>query len=120
MGRTAKTEPAILEILADKHVLSGPQIVDELAEVGLPVNKTSVYRALERLLEKGSICRLSLGEQHVVYELRDHHHDHLVCNVCHAVAAVDCQSDAPKEIAGYAIDHHHATYFGICPSCQGK
>lgn len=120
MPRTAKTEPAILELLAQKHTLAGPEIVSGLAANGFRVNKTSVYRALERMLEKGQICRLSLGEQTVVYELRDHHHDHVVCQNCGKAETVECQVPQEPQITGFQIDHHHATYFGLCPDCQGS
>ncbi len=117
MSRTAKTEPAILQLLQDKHVLAGPDIVSGLAENGFRVNKTSVYRALDRLMEKGEICRLSLGEQTVVYELRNHHHDHAVCQKCGRVRTIECSLLSLPSIEGFVIDHHHATYFGVCVSC---
>ncbi|MCD8484203.1 transcriptional repressor [Candidatus Woesebacteria bacterium] len=117
MARTSITEPAILDLLERKHVLSGPEIVELLAEEDFRVNKTSVYRALDRLLEKAEICRLSLGEQTVVYELRNHHHDHAVCNVCGRVLTIECHAQQHPEIPGFQIDHHHATYFGVCSAC---
>lgn len=118
MPRTAKTEPAILDLLASQHALAGPDIVSKLADNGFRVNKTSVYRALDRLLEKGQICRLSFGEQTVVYELRNHHHDHAVCQNCGLVETIECQLEQEPGINGFHIDHHHATYFGMCVNCQ--
>ncbi len=118
MARTSVTEPAILAVLEKHHILSGPEIVDALAENDMPVNKTSVYRALERLLTKQQICRLSLGDQTVVYELRNHHHDHAVCQVCGKVFTTECHTVHEPNIPGFRIDHHHATFFGTCSACQ--
>lgn len=98
-------------------MLSGPEIVKLLEQENFRVNKTSVYRALERLLEKAEVCRLSLGEQTVVYELRGHHHDHAVCTVCGKVLTLDCHVEESPSLPGFQVDHHHATYFGKCSTC---
>lgn len=86
----------------------------------MPVNKTTVYRALDKLMEEGQICRLSLGENTPVYELRHHHHDHVVCQNCGKVAMVECATEYLPEVPGFTIDHHQATFFGICQDCQAK
>lgn len=117
MPRQPRTRQHITQILEEKHTLTGPEIVTELDERGQSVNKTSVYRAIEKMLTDGVLCRHSFSDTVVSYELRDHHHDHAVCEHCGKVQVVECSTHHPK-IAGFLVEHHHATYFGLCAKCQ--
>lgn len=118
MARTNEAQPAILQLLSERHFLSGPDIVDQLESRGSGFHKTTVYRALDQLLDAGKVCRMNVGEQTLVYELRDHHHDHLVCQDCGRVVSVECAHIQPADTQGYVVDHHHATFFGLCADCQ--
>ena len=111
---------AILEQLSREHYLTVPQLVMLLEQAGAPYNKTSVYRALEKLVKQEKICKLNFATNEIVYELREGHHDHLVCMSCGTVAAAPCESAEPKKIGQFLVNHHHLTYFGICEKCQAK
>lgn len=115
-GLTAK----ITTLLEKKHLLSANQIAAELLKIGDSYNKTSIYRAIEKLLSDGEVCQHHFSETEVSYELREHHHDHVVCTSCGAVTIVDCLFEAPPLLAGVAINHHHTTFFGICTNCASK
>lgn len=108
----------ILDELYAKHLLTAPALLERLEELGQRFNKTSVYRALDKLLSEGEICRQTFGGNEIVYELREHHHDHAVCTSCGTIQAVECQSDIKPEIKGFKSDHHHVTVFGLCQKCQ--
>ena len=110
----------ILELLREKHLMTAPQIVESFADQGTHYNKTSVYRALEKLLAQNEICKLNLGKNDIQFELRSHHHDHLVCTSCGNITSVERNSDTDKQIGNFKVDHHHATYFGECEHCQLK
>lgn len=99
--------------------MTGPEILDALESRGQAVNKTSVYRAIDKMLEDGELCRHSFGGNTVHYELRDHHHDHAVCESCGTVQVISCVDEEPV-IPGFKVGHHHATYFGLCAVCQRK
>jgi Fe2+ or Zn2+ uptake regulation protein len=120
MPRPDKSSQYILDLLEEYHALTAPEIVEKLEEKGQEFNKTSIYRAIERLQENGHICRYMFGGTTVVYERRDHHHDHLVCNVCSKVETVPCSVDIPQEINGFRVDHHHLTMFGVCAGCAQR
>lgn len=111
-------EDKILALLQVEHLLSAAAIVERLAELHQSYNKTSVYRALERLLQKGQLCQQHLGENGISYELRSAHHEHLQCENCGAVEAVECSFIHPPSLNGFRISHHHLTYLGICQDCQ--
>lgn len=136
MSRPAKIQPAILQLLQQHHALTATELGCELVTLGHPANKTSIYRALEKLLRQGKICRLDLGQGEFKYEQRADHHDHAVCTRCGRVQIVDChrnslagedqvinQSEEPKAnlvplADGFTVDHHHLTFFGHCARCQ--
>lgn len=107
----------ILNVLAEHHLLTALQLLTELEKLGKSFNKTSVYRALDKLLADDQICRLSFGTNEIVYELRPHHHDHLVCTVCGKVRAVECSMEL-GHYEDFLPDHHHVTVFGLCGDCQ--
>lgn len=109
---------AITQLLEQHHLLTAPAMLEMLHAQGQSVNKTSVYRALEKLLEKGQLCKHNLQDNEIAYELRGHHHDHLVCENCAKVTVVDCQVDIPSMQDGYQISHHHLTLYGVCSDCQ--
>ena len=110
----------ILKLLQKHHLLSAAEIVQLLEKNGSSFNKTSVYRALDQLLEIELICRHHLQKDQAMYELRESHHSHLVCQTCGKIAMTECTVDQPSKVAGFTINHHHTTFFGQCDSCRSK
>lgn len=108
----------ILDILRQKHMVSAMDLLKEIQKAGLDVNKTTVYRGIEFLLEEGLICQHQFDPKEAVYELRDHHHDHLICNTCGRVQESACVVHPPEEISGFTVDHHHLTLYGVCAKCN--
>lgn len=110
----------IIKLLQIDHFLSAPELVEKLHAQGRAVNKTSVYRALDKLLDDGRICKQNLKDNELVYELRQDHHDHLVCTNCGQVIPIECHVGTETIPADFVIDHHHLTIFGICGDCASK
>ena len=117
MSRPALVGAKILEILHEKHILSATSLILELERLETGVNKTSVYRALEKLVQNGQVCKQVFTNDELVYELRTHHHDHLVCLRCNSVESVRCETKVAKKVKGFIVDHHHTTFFGTCKKC---
>lgn len=118
MSRPPVVQQHILSLLEEHHTLKVPEIVDLLNKNGLRFNKTSVYRALDQLLEQGKVCRQMLTSDTPTYELRAHHHDHLICEECGTVQVVSCVANIPSEIEGFLVGHHHLTAYGVCEACR--
>lgn len=110
----------IVEMLQREHLLTAPQLLEQLKSKALQYNKTSLYRALDKLLAQDVICKQNFGDNGIQYELRSSHHDHLACTLCGNINSVECTIAPPKEINGFQVDHHHVTYFGTCQQCQQK
>ena len=109
------------ELLTKYHFLMAPEIVSLLEESGNSFNKTSVYRRLDQMLADKQVCRHSFGTDKVYYELRTedsaHHHDHFVCERCHAVEHIACVVNTAPIAKQRHITHHHSTVFGYCEDC---
>ncbi len=116
MSRPAVISQKIHHLLEKKHFLSASQILQEIEKV-TAVNKTSIYRALEKLSADGILCKQTLASDDIVYELRGDHHDHLVCETCGNVEAIECRTVVPKKTSGFSIQHHHTTFYGVCKTC---
>lgn len=108
----------LISLLQNNHLLSVSDILVHLEKVNKIFNKTSVYRAIEQLLAEEVICQHFFSGNEAYYELREHHHDHLVCTRCGKVATAECTYTLPKDIGTFKADHHHTTVFGICGECQ--
>ena len=117
MARTPVLPKKIIKLLEQDHFLTANQIIELIAQSEKKYNKTSVYRALDKLLEENLICKENFGETESMYELRTHHHDHAVCTSCEKIIAVECQSHSEKKVPGFTVDHHHTTLYGTCTNC---
>lgn len=120
MARTAILPQKIIKILNKAHLLSAGKIIESLAESGETYNKTSIYRALEKLVADGAICKENFGDSEALYEVRSNHHDHAICTNCDSIITVKCTNHTRKDIPGFHPDHHHTTIYGLCQSCVKK
>lgn len=108
----------IRQLLEKEHLLSAPDLLTSLEKNGHTYNKTSVYRALEQLLDEEIICRHHFSNSQASYELRDHHHTHLVCTKCGEIQAEECGYINPQTKGSFLVNHCHTTLFGLCQKCQ--
>lgn len=116
-GSLAET---ILELLKEHHFLSPLEIQDLLAEDGQEYNKTSVYRAIDSLVAEDLICKQDFLDKEACYELKENHHDHLLCVGCGMLQSIECLMPDPEKINDFTVDHHHLTIFGYCKDCQAE
>jgi Fur family transcriptional regulator, ferric uptake regulator len=118
--RMTPARTRILELFWDaKSPLSALDILKHVS-----VNKTTVYRELDMLLENKYITALDLGDGIKRYELSllGHHH-HLICMECKSITELDFDHDfgkVEKQIAtknNFRILKHSLEFFGVCKSC---
>ncbi len=88
----------------------------------LKVNKTTVYRQIDKLLQENKIIEVELGDGKKRYELKDlKHHHHLVCKKCGNIDDIEIDE---KMILGslskktsFKIESHSLEFFGTCVNC---
>ncbi len=126
--RITPVRVALIDILT-KHQrpLSAPEIITKLGERGYHVNKTTVYRQLDTLSERGLIAETRFADRSVRYELKhadDDHHHHLVCTACHRVEDVSFHEDLERQekiiqkTKHFKVQRHSLEFFGLCARCQ--
>ena len=125
--RLTRARKAFIEVLSEASTpLSVPHILEGLKERSIEVNKTTVYRELERFQNLGIVESFQLGDRKQYYELssREHHH-HLVCMSCESVEDIDMdekllelgEQKANRE-KQFTILRHSLEFFGLCRQCQ--
>ena len=93
---------------------------------GLRMDKTTVYRTLDLLVEMGLVSEHKCGDGPAQYEPASRGpHSHLVCQHCGAMSNLD--EPAVEELrrallARYGFSADFASYpiLGLCASCRGQ
>ncbi|MFC1770027.1 Fur family transcriptional regulator [Nitrospirota bacterium] len=124
--RITKARSAMVEAICDANApLAASDLLSELAEDGLRVNKTTVYRELDFLKEQRIVRELDIGDGRKRFELwPHHHHHHLICTSCHMVECIElqrCLKDEHEHISrtsSFKVKDHSLKFFGLCERCQ--
>lgn len=84
----------------------------------IKVNKTTIYRSLEKLMTNGVILEIDFSDGKKRYELAESkHHHHLICISCSTVkdVSLDEKFNVPKS---FKVVKHNLEFFGYCKNCQ--
>ncbi len=124
--RLTQTRKLLLDIfLQNDRPLSALVLKQALKKQGHDVNKTTVYRELERLESIGVLHSIRLQDRAQYFELvsRGHHH-HLVCVECHQVVDIDLEDTSLlKRVERFSkkmnffITTHAIEFYGRCQAC---
>jgi len=127
MPRPPRTKAAIAELVgqSERHDWSIEELREELAKGGLEADFSTVFRAVEALVEAGELRRVELGTSEARFEAAGAHHEHVRCDDCGAVAAVSAcavEKALPRiaRTTGFALTGHDLVFRGICPACQAR
>lgn len=126
--KLTKTRKAIIEMLCCSHkLLTAPEIQSKLKKLEINVNKTSVYRELEFLLDQVYIQEVNItpGVTHYESTLHPHHH-HLVCTGCGDTKDIETQEfekpmksiEARALQKGFMVEDHSIEFYGRCANCK--
>jgi Fe2+ or Zn2+ uptake regulation protein len=108
-------------LASDSHV-TAEELVATVQDRHPDVNRSTVYRILRGLEERGIVEHAHLGHGPAVYHLRDRSHHHLVCEVCGHVeeipdAALNAIVRRLRTDFGFAANPRHFAISGRCRSC---
>jgi Fur family ferric uptake transcriptional regulator len=119
-----KSELKVLSVLERVGGFASAQEVYQLLQRGnQSIGLTTVYRALQSLLDDKVVDTLRRDDGEAIYRLcGENHHHHLVCKSCGTT--IEIQANAIEKWAQQmASDHgfrevgHTAEIFGICKKC---
>jgi len=125
MTRPARVRFAVESILegSDRHGWSVDDLADALSAAGVDASFSAVWRALQHLERAGVATRVDLGDGKMRYEPAGVHHDHVQCEHCGAVSAVEgcVVEEAVKTVeasTGFSLSDHRLVFRGVCPACM--
>ncbi|MBI2439590.1 MAG: transcriptional repressor [Candidatus Moranbacteria bacterium] len=127
--RLTRTRRVFVELFTrNKKPISVLDILDEFRRTRQKVNKTTVYREIERWQTLHIVSEVLFGERVSRYELvlRGHHH-HLVCVECEHVEEVEvnerdlhCQEKKMSQEKKFTFLRHSLEFFGLCAQCRAE
>lgn len=115
----------ILSVLqeAERH-LTADEVFQRLG-AGCPgLNRSTVYRTLERFRDTGIVSETDLGGGELVYEvLATHRHHHLICHGCGEMIemnddAVEAMRALIRARYGFEPQIDHLAVWGYCAACR--
>jgi Fur family ferric uptake transcriptional regulator len=115
----------ILSILQEAdHHLTADDVFQRLGPVSSALNRSTVYRTLERFRDAGIVSETDLGGGVRVFELlANHRHHHLICHRCNGMMEMDDDTVEPMRSAirnRYGFEPHvdHLAVWGVCAGCR--
>lgn len=121
-----KVTKARILILSSLNQSKGPISADDLI-VKTKLDKATVYRVLNFLLEKSIVRLIDLRQGKRMYELSEHcDHHHVICTKCQKISAIDIcffksiSEQVLKKSNFSQINDHSMEFFGVCKQCIKK
>lgn len=121
----------IMEYLMDHKdmMVSAADIQQELQRQDFPVNVSTIYRNLDKLVKDGEIMKYaSENGERCTYQYAGgtkdcRHHLHLKCTACGMVVHLDCSF--MNELGEHILEHHgfvvqceNSMIYGLCSECR--
>ena len=108
-------------LLADRSHPTAEQLHSRLKEQLPGLSLTTVYTALNDLVQAGEVRRFEAGDGSVHFDPEMRPHAELVCIECGRID--DAPTDRatlrmPRQVAGYQILRRTELLHGVCPACQ--
>ena len=125
MGIIRKTKAVTTLLNFFDSGINGVLAVDLVEQMKTEMNKTTVYRALERLESEG-IIHSFIGKDGLKWYAKcsdcssKHHNDvhpHFQCKKCDKVTCLSVDVSIPN-IEGYAIEKADVFLTGVCSQCS--
>ncbi len=119
----------LLELFGSARTpLSYEEITEQLRRKKITVNKTTVYRELEFLNERGIITTLHFEDEsskRYEWTQRAHHH-HIRCVQCNRITDVVLEDELQhvlqrvKQQTRYTVNEHSMEFIGVCARCRKR
>lgn len=123
--RITQQRATILRALCelDGHA-SVEHVYARIAQGNAGLDRSTVYRTMEKLRDLRILSQTDLGRGCAEYEIvTDHPHHHLVCQSCGRVvdldhAYVSALAESVQQDFGFEAVLDHFAIFGLCHECQ--
>jgi Fur family transcriptional regulator, ferric uptake regulator len=85
------------------------------------INKTTIYRNLEKLEKEGFIKKVILSDHKQYWEVAQtnptHQHYHLICQKCEKIECQELDSELAFKLINFKILKTELNLYGFCQSC---
>ena len=124
ISRKTKTVKLVLELFREKKYAI--PVVDIVSIFANKMNKTTVYRILQRLedsgilhsfVDKQGLKRYAKGDQRKSNSTNQIIHPHFLCDDCGISICLPLEISTPS-IPNYTINSSEQLYLGQCKDCQ--
>ena len=116
----------VLSVLRGGEAFAAQELHDRLRARGSRTGLATVYRALRKLADEGTVDVIREDPSQARYRLcsTDHHH-HLLCESCGKVTEIpECDiEDWAKKVARkqkFTVRMHRAEILGMCAECAAR
>ncbi len=123
-SKITKTRSFLIRILTKDHLpVTELELRKKLRALGLAVNKTTVYRELAHLKNRGLVREIDFGDRKKRYELNSNDHHHLICTKCHQIEEIYLEDDVGSiekiinQRKNFWVKDHLLEFFGVCNNC---
>ena len=118
--KTSVLESVLKQFDGDHVILSAGELLDTI-----DANKTTVYRLLDKLVQKEILQEVPNLSDSVLYELKAQHHHHFVCNSCNDISELHDDNleqaihafESELFKLGYQPMKHFFNLNGKCKNC---
>lgn len=123
--RRTKQKQLILDVLRAEAPLTATQLYERAAAQCPTLAKSTVYRNLEMMVQRGELCRgfLENGESFFSPVGGEHHH-YMICRDCNRMQDLPaCPMAALGQItedSGFVAIDHVVQVYGYCGDCARK
>lgn len=121
--KTIQCELVLAAVAKLQRHATADEIYNEIVKEHPTISKTTVYRNLQRLCEKGDIRKREIpgGADRFDHICSDHYH--VKCINCGGVFDVDMEympnlEKSIKDTQGFVFTGHDVIFKGICPECK--
>lgn len=123
--KLTKVRSRLIELfIQSAQPLSVPEVLETLHSEGLFVNKTTIYREVEFLIQQNLLRTVDLRERGKRFEYEDNsHHHHLICINCKKMEDFESENDLQeveiriKKKHNFTVLQHSLEFYGLCTKC---
>lgn len=119
--RSSRQRDAVLEVLRNSCDHPTADMIFERVKKEIPnISLGTVYRNLNQLKDEGLITVVESSDTKVHYEGNLSEHIHFLCERCHNITDVFCETQVPKalEDMGLLVESQKTVYYGLCKACR--
>ena len=124
-GLTATHQRQVLyEVMQRMPGHPSPEEVYARVKKRIPaISLATVYKNIHLFVERGVLKELSIHHGSIRVELNGHHHHHMVCSHCKAIADIE-EKDLgvvpvmQELLGGFQVERYSIDVIGICAACQ--